>query len=125
MATSYNFTVYQGSELDVQLAVTDENGTALNLSGFDVRGSVKYRYGDTGALVDLAPKIATGNAGDGYVSGLVDVFLSGVQTKELPVTEACYDIERFHSGLGSASPSVIKLINGKFSIYPEVTTAIS
>ena len=123
MATSYDFTVYQGSELDVQLAVTDENGTALNLSGFDVRGSVKYRYSDPTALVDLNPTVATGTDGDGFVSGLVDIFLSGVQTKTLPVTEATYDIERFNSGLGTASPSVIKLINGKFSIYPEVTTA--
>ena len=123
MATSYDFTVTQGSELDVQLKVTDENGTALNLSGFDVRGSVKYRYSDTTALVDLDPIIASGTDGDGYVSGLVDVFLSGVQTKALPITDACYDIERFHSGLGAASPSVIKLIKGKFSIYPEVTTA--
>ena len=123
MATSYNFTVTQGSELDVQLKVTDENGVALDLSGFDVRGSVKYRYSDSGALVDLDPRIATGTNGDGYASGLVDVFLSGVQTKALPITDACYDIERFHSGLGAASPSVIKLLNGKFSIYPEVTTA--
>jgi len=123
MATSYDFTVYQGSELDVQLSVTDEAGSALNLSGFDVRGSVKYRYGDTSALLDLNPVVASGTNGDGYVSGLVDVFISGAQTKTLPVTEAVYDIERFHSGLGSASPSVIKLLNGKFEIYPEVTTA--
>tara|TARA_B000000475_G_scaffold172207_1_gene138529 strand:+ start:213 stop:590 length:378 start_codon:yes stop_codon:yes gene_type:complete len=123
MATSYDFTVYQGSELDIQLSVTDEAGSALNLSGFDVRGSVKYRYGDTSALLDLNPVVVSGSNGDGYVSGLVDVFISGVQTKTLPVTEAIYDIERFHSGLGSASPSVIKLLNGKFKIYPEVTTA--
>lgn len=123
MATSYDFTVYQGSELDVQLSVTDEAGNALNLSGFDVRGSVKYRYSDTTALLDLDPVVATGTNGNGYVSGLVDVFISGAQTKGLPVTEAIYDIERFHSGLGPASPSVIKLLNGKFNIYPEVTTA--
>ena len=125
MATSSDFTVTQGSELDVQLKVTDENGVALNLSGFDVRGSVKYKYGDTGSLIDLDPVIATGTDGDGYASGLIDVFLSGVQTKTLPVTDALYDVERFHSGLGEASPSVIKLMKGKFSIYPEVTTATS
>ena len=122
MATSYDFTVYQGSELDVQLSVTDEAGNALNLSGFDVRGNVKYRYSDSTALLDLNPVVATGVNGDGYVSGLVDVFISGAQTKGLPVTEAIYDIERFHSGQGPASPSVIKLLNGKFNIYPEVTT---
>ena len=85
MATSYDFTVYQGSELDVQLAVTDENGTALNLSGFDVRGSAKYRYSDSTALIDLAPKIATGTNGDGFVSGLVDIFLSGVQNSHIQI----------------------------------------
>ena len=81
MATSYDFTVTQGSELDVQLKVTDENGVALNLSGFDVRGSVKYKYGDTGSLIDLDPVIATGTDGDGYASGLIDVFLSGYKLK--------------------------------------------
>ena len=123
MATSYDFTVYQGSELDIQLSVTDEAGNALNLSGFDVRGSVKYRYSDSSSLLDLNPIVASGTNGDGFVSGLVDVFISGTQTKDLPITEALYDIERFHSGLGTASPSVIKLLNGKFNIYPEVTTA--
>ena len=51
MATSYNFNVLQGSELDVRLNVKDENSAAINLSGFKVRGVVKHRYGDTGALL--------------------------------------------------------------------------
>ena len=77
MATSYNFNVLQGSELDVRLNVKDENSAAINLSGFKVRGVVKHRYGDTGTLLDLNPIIVSGVNGAAYTSGLIDVFISG------------------------------------------------
>ena len=121
MASSYNFSVTQGSELDTRLTITND-GSPVNLSGYNVRGVVKHKYGDTGSLVDLNPTIVSGTTGSLYASGFVDIYLSGSQTASLPVAEAKYDIERYVTGSEGQETSVIKMLNGKFTISPEVTT---
>ena len=129
MANSYNFSVTQGSELNVRLNITSSS-SAVDLSVYLVRGYVKHRYGDTGVLIDLIPTIVTGSQtenyplGDGMPSGLVDIKLSGSQTAVLPVVEAVYDIERYTTGEGPNhyETSVIKMLAGKFSVSPEVTS---
>ena len=80
MATVYNFSATQGSQLSVRLNVKDASGDALNLSGYEARGVVKYRYSSANTLVDLDPTIVSGDAGAAYQSGLIDVYLSGSQT---------------------------------------------
>ena len=121
MASSYNFSVTQGSELSTRLTITNDD-SPVNLSGFNVRGVVKHKYGDTGSLVDLNPTIVSGNTGSLYASGFVDIYLSGSQTAALPVAEAKYDIERYVTGSEGQETAVVKMLNGKFTINPEVTT---
>ena len=60
MATVYNFSATQGSQLSVRLNVKDASGDAINLSGYSSRGVVKYRYSSTNTLVDLDPTIVSG-----------------------------------------------------------------
>ena len=120
MSSSYNFSVTQGSEVNVRLTITND-GSAVNLSGYNVRGKVKGKYSDTGALIDLDPTIVTGTNGSLYPSGYVDIYLSGSQTAGLPVTEAVYDLERYVTGTLGNETSVIKMLAGKFTINPEVT----
>ena len=121
MASSYNFSVTQGSELSTRLTITNDD-SPVNLSGFNVGGVVKHKYGDTGSLVDLNPTIVTGTTGSLYASGFVDIYLSGSQTAALPVAEAKYDIERYVTGSEGQETAVVKMLNGKFTINPEVTT---
>tara|TARA_Y100000401_G_C8238927_1_gene182018 strand:+ start:14 stop:379 length:366 start_codon:yes stop_codon:yes gene_type:complete len=121
MASSYNFSVTQGSELSTRLTITNDD-SPVNLSGFNVRGVVKHKYGDTGSLVDLNPTIVSGTTGSLYASGFVDIYLSGSQTAALPVAEAKYDIERYVTGSEGQETAVVKMLNGKFTINPEVTT---
>jgi hypothetical protein len=52
----------------------------------------------------------------------VDIKLSGSQTAALPVAEAIYDLERFVTGSEGQETSVIKMLAGKFTISPEVTS---
>ena len=122
MATVYNFSATQGSQLSVRLNVKDASGNALDLSGYDTRGIVKYRYSSANTLVDLEPTIVTGNEGSGYVSGLIDVYLSGSQTSVLPVGDFVYDIEKYPSGAGDVEGAVDKILAGGFLVYPQVTT---
>ena len=122
MATVYNFDASQGSELSVRLNVKDTNGNAIDLSGYGARGVVKYRYCSASSLIDLSPTIVSGNSGQAWISGLIDIYLSGTQTVNLPVGQFVYDIERYPIGAGEdANGAVVKLMKGDFNVFPEVT----
>ena len=127
MATTYDIEVTQGSELDLRLNVKNDAGVALTLEGYKLRGVVKHRYGDTTAYIDLKPKVFTDDSVTPEItaaSGLVDIFLSGVQTSGLAIGVHRYDLERYNEeeidGV-LTEPSVFKLMKGKFVISPEVT----
>jgi len=113
MATSYNISTYQGDFFQAILSVKDSNNNPLNLSGYDVRGQIRNSYGSTGVLLDLNPVI-TNN-----ISGLINIAISSDITEEIPVGTFVYDIERYPSGI--ATGNSIKLMVGKFIVYPEVT----
>ena len=122
MATVDNFSATQGSQLSVRLNVKDASGDAINLSGYNARGVVKYRYSSTDALIDLNPTIVSGTTGSAYQSGLIDVYLSGSQTSGLPVGQFVYDIEKYPSGASNTEGAVDKILAGDFFVYPQVTT---
>tara|TARA_R110002020_G_scaffold280388_1_gene496138 strand:+ start:5093 stop:5461 length:369 start_codon:yes stop_codon:yes gene_type:complete len=122
MATVYNFSATQGSQLSVRLNVKDASGDAINLSGYGARGVVKYRYSSTSSLVDLDPTIVSGTSGTLYASGYVDVYLSGSQTAALPIGDFVYDIEKFPTGASNTEGAVDKILAGSFLVYPQVTT---
>ena len=122
MATVYNFSATQGSQLSVRLKVQDASGDAINLSGYGARGVVKYRYSSTNYLVDLEPTIVSGITGSAYQSGLMDVYLSGSQTSGLPIGDFVYDIEKYPTGASNAEGAVDKILAGSFLVYPQVTT---
>jgi hypothetical protein len=122
MATVYNFSATQGSQLSVRLNVKDASGDALDLTGYEARGIVKYRYSSTNTLIDLNPTIVSGVTGSAYASGLIDVYLSGSQTSALPVGDFVYDIEKYPSGASNTEGAVDKILAGGFLVYPQVTT---
>lgn len=113
MATSYNITGYQGDYLQLTLNVQDSAGSAINLSGYQIRGEVRASYGSTGVLLDLNPSITND------ISGIVSISINSNISEDLPVGDHVYDIERYPSGI--ATGNSIKLLRGKFSILPEVT----
>jgi hypothetical protein len=123
MATSYNINTIQGDQLQLSLRVKDSNNNSINLSGYDVRGVVKYAYGYTGdqqVLVNLNPFIVSGNNGSYYPSGIVNINVDSYVTAGIPVGTFVYDIERFPYGIPTGNS--IKLIRGKFVVSPEVTS---
>ena len=123
MATSYNINTIQGDHLQLSLRVKDSNNNSINLSGYDVRGVVKYAYGYTGdqqILVNLNPTIISGDNGSYYPSGIVDINVDSYTTASIPVGTFVYDIERFPYGIPTGN--TIKLIRGKFIVSPEVTS---
>ena len=113
MATSYNITAYQGDYIQLTLNLKDSNGAALNLNGFGVRGQVRSSYGATGVLLDLNPTITN------VLSGIMTININSYISADLPVSDHIYDIERYPSGILTGNS--IKLMQGKFTILPEVT----
>jgi len=113
MATFYNITGYQGDYIQLTLNLKDSNGTALNLSGYGVRGQVRASYGSTGVLLDLNPTITN------LLSGTMAININSYISADIPISDHVYDIERYPSGILTGNS--IKLMRGKFSILPEVT----
>lgn len=115
MTTKYDITGIQGSDLYITLTGLNEVGNTINLSGHSVRANARFQYGSTGILLDLSPTIHSGSAGESFVSGLIDIYISGNQLTGVPVTRARYDLEVYTSSHQTG------LFNGKFSILPEIT----
>jgi hypothetical protein len=123
MATSYNIETIQGDQIQLSLRVRESNNTPINLSGYDVRGVVRYAYGYTGdqqILLNLSPIILSGNNGSYYSSGIVNINVDSYTMASIPVGTFVYDIERFPYGVPTGNS--IKLIRGKFVVSPEVTS---
>lgn len=112
MASAYDISIDQGSVFELALAASDKNGAALNLSGYSAQGKIKYQYGDTTSLLPLTVSID-----NSYVSGLINVSLTAIQTAALPVTKAVYDIEILTSG-----DYIMKVFNGYADINPSTMT---
>lgn len=115
MAAKIDITGVKGTDLYVHFTGLNSAGTAINLSGHNVRGYVRFQYGSTGTLIDLAPTINSGSAGESFVSGLIDVYVNGNQLTGVAVTRGRYDIEVYTASHQTG------LFNGKFSIMPEIT----
>lgn len=113
MANIYNIFGYQGDKIELILNLKDQNGFQINLSGYQIRGQVKEFYSSTGILVDLNPQIIN------LESGVVSFSISSNISKNIPIGEHLYDIEKYPSG--NVNGDSVKIIRGKFSILPEVT----
>tara|TARA_Y100000310_G_C20582366_1_gene763649 strand:- start:341 stop:715 length:375 start_codon:yes stop_codon:yes gene_type:complete len=118
---NYNLDVIQGSTFSAQLFAKDANGAAINLSGYNVRGVVKYNYGTGVSLVSLNPAVNTGQspplATYTAESGVIDVGISAANTSTLPITVGVYDIEMYNND----ETEVKKLLDGRVRVHPEVT----
>jgi len=113
MATYYNISGIQGDYIQLTLNIKDAAGSAINLSGYEVRGQVKASYGSDVIILDLQPAVTSN------ISGTININIPSTGSAATPVNEYVYDIERYPSG--NISGNSIKLLMGKFSILPEVT----
>lgn len=112
--TSQNFNIEQGATFSGRFIATNSNSEVVDLSGYNARGLAKFSYACTGEeLLNLSPVVDSGNLSNGYI----DVILTSVETSNLPIARAYYDIEVYTSG----DESVIRAVGGRINISPEVT----
>lgn len=108
MATSFNIEVEQDGDYEVSL-IASGGGAALNLANYGFSGQVRYQYGSTGILLDLATNIITGAAVGAFTLDLNSSDL------DMPFGRFLYDIEAY------SGTQVYKLYKGNFDVLPEIT----
>lgn len=109
--TTYDLDIIAGSSANFLVTATDQNSAAINLSGYNVRGAMKYQFSTSSYLLNFSPTIYSA------VSGIVQIFLSGSQTSGLKAGSYPYEIEAASSG----EVTVTKFLRGYANIYPECT----
>ena len=112
MAAHFDLNITKGSSFSVRLIALDDNGSAIDLTSWSLRGVAKFRYSSASHLIDLNPQKVANHFADGFI----DVNLTAAQTEVLPVIEGVYDVEMY-DGAGF----VKKLILGYVRVYPEAT----
>lgn len=124
MATIYDFSVDQGATKKLTLIYryrsgTDEAGeptySPYPLAGCTARMQIRKAVGQP-ILVDLSTENGSIILEAGGEEGRLDIVMSATQTSALDLRKAAYDLEvTFSSG------EVVRLIQGKVSISPNVT----
>lgn len=105
----YDLHIPAGSTYSLSIAVQDDAGNLLNLSGFNISGFVKCNYSDTGKIIDLGAQITM------PTSGQISLNVPFLATTGLPTTVGVYDIE-ISNGI-----TTNKILRGYAYIHPEVT----
>lgn len=111
-----DLSITKGNYFYKRITGLNDDGSSINLSGYDISGFVRQSYGSSGILLNLNPTIVSGNLGSSYASGLIDITISRTGAYDLPVTYALYSIEIYS---GQDYSKVIQ--DGKFIINPEIT----
>ena len=122
-----NLTGTQGNSFYKRLVVRDSDNNVMNLSGFTASGYVRASYGagytndnvyvpSSGILLDLNPVIISGNAGQAFVSGYIDINVGRAEMAALPSSYLLYDVQVF-----SGDNYARTIEGGYFIINPEIT----
>lgn len=108
-ALSYDLMIDQGADFVVSIPILDPDGAPQSLVGWTARGQVRQTHGGAVVLHDLEPVSSAAT-----VTVTVDAASSAAWDWRVGV----YDIE-----LVDPSEKVIRLVQGRVIVSPEVTRA--
>ncbi len=109
MAVNYILNILQGSDYPIRLILKNEDQTSFNLSGFNTRGSIRYKYFNSDKILDLQPSISS------YISGYIDITIPATGTTGIVPTRYVYDVEIYSGN------SANRIVMGQANILAEVT----
>lgn len=119
MAQTYNIHIEQGATYT--LTVTYETsvvGVPVDLTGYEARMQVRESVASTTTLASFTSSPVAGLEIPVPANGLVVLTVTSAQTALYAFTNAVYDLEVFDA---SVPPDVVRLIQGRFVVNPEVT----
>jgi hypothetical protein len=118
-AGRYDFTIEQGATFSRQVTWQNENGSAVNLTGYTISGKIKRKSSDVQPLISFTCTVTNAS------SGIFTFSLTAAQSATLPTAhshlpekqllECVYDIEATSGG------TVYRVLEGIVKISPEVT----
>ena len=111
----HNFLLPQGATFTEVLTWQDENGAAINLTGYTARMEAKRRQSPTTTVINLTTE--NGGIALGGSAGTITLTLNATATALLIPGTYDYDLELISSGA-----IVTRLLQGIVNVTPEVTT---
>lgn len=116
MAQYEEFTIDQGTDVSIELHLTNLDGSAKNLDGFSVNAKMKKNYnsGDSDTVTFL------GIVSEPFTSGIVNISLTNTQTDNLKPGKYVYDVEISYEE-DSATSIVERVLEGKIFVTPSVS----
>ena len=110
MAIISNLVIDQGATFTADIDVTDADGDALNLAGYQTAGQMRKTYASTTAT-DFAASILSES------NGTVRISLSAAQTNALKAGRYVYDVEIKKT----STNEVTRVVEGQIEVTPGVT----
>ena len=125
-AGKYNFTIEQGTTVNLELAYKDSSGSAISLAGYNGRMQIRPDYADntTTSYIYLSSSLNADGTGLNFsgsnginppASGTIGIYISAASSSALNFDSALYDIE-IESG-----SVVTRLLQGTIKLSREVT----
>lgn len=111
----HNFYVYRGATFAEQIAWKDENGTAIDLTGFTARMHMRETVDSATPFLTLTTE--NGGIALGGATGTVDLLASAAATSVISASAGVYDLEL----VAGDGVTVTRLLEGLVTISPEVT----
>ena len=108
-AGTYNLTIEQGVDLDLQVSVQDSTGATYSLAGSTAAAQIRDTYNGS-LLASFSVVTATGT------TGRLDLALSAVTASSLPLSGGRWDLL-----LTTSAGSKVRLLNGTVTVSGEVT----
>jgi len=110
MAQSLNLTVDQGSDFLVNLTVTDDSGTAYNLTEWTANSSFKKHH-TTSTYYDFTSEVVVASTGN------LNLVLPGSTSSAIPSGRYYYDVVL----KSTANTAVKRVLQGTVKIDPKVS----
>jgi hypothetical protein len=111
----HNFFVYRGATFSEQIEWKDENGVAIDLTGFTARMHMRDTLEATTPFLTLTTE--NGGITLGGAAGTVDLLASAAATSAISAPSGVYDLEL----VAGDGVTVTRLLEGLVTISPEVT----
>lgn len=116
MAQYEEFTIDQGTDVSIELHLTNTDGSKKDLDGYLVAAKMKKNYnsGDSDTLA------FTGIVTEPATAGIINLSLTNSQTNTLKPGKYVYDVEISYEE-DSVTTIVERVIEGKIFVTPSVT----
>lgn len=111
----HNFLLPQGATFSEVITWQDENGAAIDLTGFAARMKAKRRQSPTTTVINLTTE--NGGITLGGSAGTITLGMGATDSAALIAGSYDYDLEIVSSG-----GLVTRLLQGVVNVTPEVTT---